>query len=84
MQLLADNEFSPALPERAFQVIQPELAAGVAGELESPGYHAERAIETALFPKSDPIQRETTPEQHQGALDQGCDEIIITRRFART
>jgi len=61
MQLLADNELSPALPPRAFQVIQPELAAGVAGELESPGYHAERALETALFPKNDPIQRETTP-----------------------
>jgi zinc protease len=61
MELLADNELSPALPERAFQVIQPELAAGVAGELESPGYHAERALETTMFPKSDPIQRETTP-----------------------
>jgi zinc protease len=61
MQLLADNELSPALPERAFQAIQPELAAGVAGELESPGYHAERALETALFPAHDPIQRETTP-----------------------
>ncbi len=62
MQLLADNQLSPALPERAFQLIQPELAGGVAGELESPGYHAERAIETSLFPKDDPIQRETTPE----------------------
>jgi zinc protease len=66
MQLLADNELSPALPERAFKVIQPELAAGVAGELESPGYHAERAIETALFPTNDPIQRETTPETIKG------------------
>jgi zinc protease len=62
MQLLADNELSPALPEKAFQVIQPELAEGVAGELESPGYHAERALETALFPKNDPTRRETTPE----------------------
>jgi len=61
MQLLAENELAPALPERAFQVLQPELAAGVAGELESPGYHAERAIETALFPTNDPIQRETMP-----------------------
>jgi zinc protease len=61
MQLLAENELSPALPARAFKAIQPELAAGVAGELESPGYHAERALETALFPTNDPIQRETTP-----------------------
>jgi zinc protease len=66
MQLLADNELSPALPERAFKVIQPEIAAGVAGELESPGYHAQRALESALFPKTDPIQRETTPDTIKG------------------
>ena len=65
MQLLADNELSPALPERAFKLIQPELAAGVAGELQSPGYHAERALQTALFPKTDPVQRETTPDSIQ-------------------
>lgn len=62
MQLLADNELSPALPERAFKAIQPELAAGVAGELESPGYHAQRALDNGLFPKNDPVQRETTPD----------------------
>jgi zinc protease len=66
VQLLADNELSPALPERAFRAIQPELAGGVAGELESPGYRATRALETALFPKGDPIQRETTPDSIKG------------------
>lgn len=65
MQLLADNQLSPALPEKAFALLQPELAAGVAGELESPGYRAERALQTALFPKTDPTQRETTPESIQ-------------------
>lgn len=62
MQLLADNELSPALPERAFKAIQPELAAGVAGELQSPGYHAARALDSGLFPTNDPVQRETTPD----------------------
>ncbi|HWC61040.1 MAG TPA: pitrilysin family protein [Verrucomicrobiae bacterium] len=66
MQLLADNELSPALPEKAFELIQPELAGGVAGELESPGYRAERAVETSLFPTNDPIHRETTPETIKG------------------
>jgi zinc protease len=66
MQLLADNQLSPALPEEAFQVIQPELAEGVAGELQSPGYRAERAVETSLFPTNDPIHRETTPETIKG------------------
>ncbi len=61
VELLADNELSPALPEKAFTAIQPELAAEVAGELESPGYRTSRALETALFPPVDPIRRETTP-----------------------
>jgi zinc protease len=62
VQLLADNELSPALPEKDFQIIQPQLAAHVAGELKSPDHIAGRALTVALFPASDPAQRETTPE----------------------
>jgi zinc protease len=61
VQLLADNVISPALPEAAFKLIQPQLAAAVAGELESPGFLAVRALETALFPKQDPVQRHASP-----------------------
>ena len=61
VQLLADNEISPALPEEAFKIVQPQLAAEVAGELKSPGHLASQALKTALFPKLDPAQRETTP-----------------------
>jgi zinc protease len=62
VQLLADNVLSPALPEDAFKIIQPELAAAVAGEMQSPSYLAQRAVESALFPKTDPVQRQATPE----------------------
>ena len=62
VQLLADNELSPALPEEDFKIIQPQLAASVAGELQSPDYLAGRALRAALFPKADPAQRETTPD----------------------
>ena len=62
VQLLADNELSPALPPEAFQIIQPQLAAAVAGELQSPSYLAGRALRAALFPKHDPSQRQATPE----------------------
>jgi zinc protease len=62
VQLLADNELSPALPENDFKIIQPQLAASVAGQLQSPDYLAGRALRAALFPKTDPAQRETTPE----------------------
>jgi len=62
VQLLADNVLSPALPEDDFKIIQPQIAASVAGELQSPDHIAGRAFYAAVFPKSDPSQRETTPE----------------------
>jgi zinc protease len=62
VQLLADNELSPALPESDFKIIQPQLAASVAGELQSPDHIAGHALNTALFPAPDPARRETTPD----------------------
>ncbi len=62
VQLLADNELSPALPESDFKVIQPQLAASVAGELQSPDHIAGHALNAALFPRPDPARRETTPD----------------------
>ncbi|MGA3163377.1 MAG: pitrilysin family protein [Verrucomicrobiota bacterium] len=62
VQLLADNELSPALPEKDFKIIQPQLAASVAGELQSPDHIAGHALNAALFPKQDPARRETTPD----------------------
>ena len=61
VQLLADNELSPALPEADFKIIQKQLAASVAGELKSPNHIAEHALTTALFPQGDPARRQTTP-----------------------
>jgi zinc protease len=62
VQLLADNVMSPALPEESFKTIQPQLAAAVAGQLQSPSFLMQRAMETALYPKEDPIQRHATPD----------------------
>jgi zinc protease len=62
VQLLADNELSPALPEDDFKIIQQQLAKKVAGELQSPDHKAAQALTGALFPKGDPAQREATPE----------------------
>jgi zinc protease len=62
VQLLADNELSPALPEDDFKIIQTQLAASVAGELQSPDHIAGHALTTALFPKGDPATRQTTPD----------------------
>jgi zinc protease len=66
VQLLAENELSPALPEKAFTVLQPQLAATVAGQLESPSYLQQRAVSKGLFPPTDPAQREATPGTIKG------------------
>ncbi|MGD0234600.1 MAG: pitrilysin family protein [Syntrophorhabdales bacterium] len=62
VQLLADNELNPALPEGAFKIVRQQVAATAAGRLESPDYLAKKALATALFPKGDPALREATPE----------------------
>jgi zinc protease len=62
VQLLADNELNPALPEEAFNVVKQQTAQFVAGRMKSPGYRAGRALNAALLPANDPELRETTPQ----------------------
>lgn len=62
VELLADNELHPALPEDAFKIVQEQTAQLSAGELKSPGYRMDRALVHALLPSGDPLQRETTPQ----------------------
>ncbi len=62
VQLLADNELHPALPENAFKVVQQQVAATVAGQLQSPGYLASRAVDSGILPEDDPMLRQATPE----------------------
>ncbi|HKJ91731.1 MAG TPA: insulinase family protein, partial [Longimicrobiales bacterium] len=66
VQLLADNELHPALPEPAFQRMQRQQAAFMAGQLQSPGYLASRAQARALFPAGDPSLRQATPATISG------------------
>jgi zinc protease len=63
VELLADNELHPALPEEAFKVVQQQTAEETAGELQSPGYRFDRALSKALLPANDPLLREVTPEK---------------------
>lgn len=62
VQLLADNELHPALPQKAFDITKPQLASYAAGELQSPDHLASRALHADLFPKDDPTLREATPK----------------------
>jgi zinc protease len=61
MQLLADNELHPALPQAGFDVQRDALAGSLAGEMRSPGYKAHRAMMRGLLPAGDPELREATP-----------------------
>jgi zinc protease len=62
VELLADNELHPALPEDAFKIVQQQTAELTAGQLQSPAYRMDRALTKALLPSGDPLLRETTPQ----------------------
>jgi zinc protease len=62
VQLLADNELHPALPQDAFKIVQQQTAQATEGELQSPGYRFERALQKGLLPAGDPLLREATPK----------------------
>lgn len=65
MQLLADNELHPALPPANFTIVRSQLAYQLRGEMQTPDYLTNRALESALYPKGDPTQREATPDSVQ-------------------
>jgi zinc protease len=62
VELLADNELRPALPNEALQVIRGQLALSVAARNTSPGFLTQRSLRSALFPAHDPSLRMSTPE----------------------
>jgi zinc protease len=61
VELLADNELHPALPEKAFAVVKRQTSEFLAGNLKSPEYRTSRALDMALLPAGDPVLRQATP-----------------------
>jgi zinc protease len=66
LHLLADDLLHPRLPEQALTVIRQQEARALAGQLQSPGYLAQRALQTGLYPEGDPALRHPTPQTVQG------------------
>jgi len=66
VELLADDELHPALPASDFAIVRRQDAAELAGEHQSPGYFAQRALRRALLPPGDLALREATPESISG------------------
>ena len=65
MKLLADNELHPAMPERAFMVMQHNQAGAAAGTIKSPGFLNSIHLDRALYPNNDPGLRYATPKSIQ-------------------
>ena len=68
VELLADNQLHPALPEEAFKIVQGQTSQYVAGQMQSPAYRFDRALTAALLPPSDPLLREITPKTVSGIV----------------
>ncbi len=62
VELLADHELHPLLPDEAFKIVQQRTASMVAGQIESPGFLQNQALEKGLFPPTDPSLRYATPD----------------------
>ncbi|GGA14595.1 proteinase [Dyella caseinilytica] len=62
VQLLADNELHPALPQQGFGVQQETLARTLAGEMQSPQYKMMKSLMEGLLPKGDAELRRATPD----------------------
>ncbi|MCE2564448.1 pitrilysin family protein [Komagataeibacter sp. FNDCF1] len=61
LDLLAENELHPSLPEAAFRVVRANTAASLSGLLRSPDYLFGRAMQAAVSPPGDPSLRQANP-----------------------
>ncbi len=62
VQLLADEELHPAFPSGAFQIVKQQAVGALTGEMTSPDHLTEVALNKALFPADDPLQKFPTPQ----------------------
>ena len=62
VQLLAENEISPALRAEAIRITQTQMSQHIAGRMNSPAYRIGRALAVGLLPPNDPDLREVTPQ----------------------
>jgi zinc protease len=70
VELLADNELNPTLPQHAMTIIKGQVAQGVAARNSSSGFLAQHSLHEALFPANDPSLRMATSETvHALTLD---------------
>jgi zinc protease len=62
VQLLADEELHPAFPDQAFGIVKSQTVGELTGEMTSPDHLTDVALNKALFPADDPLQKFATPQ----------------------
>jgi len=62
VELLADEELHPAFRASDFEIVREQTAGELTGEITSPQYLADLALDRALYPAGDPALRRATPE----------------------
>lgn len=60
--ILADEELHPAFPAQAFQIVKGQEVGALTGALKSPDFLTDVALNKALLPADDPLQKYATPE----------------------
>lgn len=80
VQLLADEELHPALPEQAFQIVKGQEVGSLTGEMTSPDHLAAVALNKALYPAADPMQKFATP-QTAGAVTMADVHSYYSKAF---
>ena len=61
VELLADQELHPTFKAADFAVVRDQTVGELSGEMTSPDHLAEVALNKALYPPGDPVQRFATP-----------------------
>ena len=68
VQLLADNQLNPALPEEAFKVVRQQVAATAGRQAREPGLSGETGLEGGPLSERRPGPSERRPRKRLGAV----------------
>lgn len=60
--ILADEELHPAFPAQAFQIVKGQTVGALTGTMTSPDFLTDVALNKALLPAGDPMQKYATPQ----------------------
>ncbi len=78
VRLLADEELHPAFPAQAFQIVKGQTVGALTGEEKSPDHLADIALNHALLPPEDPLQKHATPATATNVLPEDVQSFYAS------